>query len=136
MWQASESRRLRRIHRKEPTVLETYQIDELLDTTAVLVGKLCQLSETADKMNILSLAIQETCSALQPKQDEMAQNLERFRRLQEVLRTYVYPPSTRELIERMAPTPHPDSDSEMERSHYATYGNNTPNAGSTAPLQK
>lgn len=136
--QTSKSENNRRTHRKEPTVLETYQIDELLDTTAVLIGKLAQLSETADKMSTLSMAIQETCQVLKPKQDEMAQNLERFRRLQEVLRTYVYPPSTRELIEQAALDSESgaNSDAELQRSSYTSHGANAPTADCTAPLKR
>ena len=119
-------------------MLETYQIDELLDTTAVLIGKLAQLSETADRMSTLSLAIQETCQGLKPRHDDMAQNLERFRRLQEVLRTYVYPPSTRELVEQTASGSESGSNSEMEleRSPYNAHGAKAPNAECTAPLKR
>lgn len=118
-------------------MLETYQIDELLDTTAVLIGKLAQLSEAADKMSTLSLAIQETCQVLKPKHDEMAQNLERFRRLQEVLRTYVYHPSTRELIDQAALDSESPSNLEagVERSPYTARGANAPTADCTVPLK-
>jgi len=66
------------------------QIDELLDDTAMLLDTLSQLEAEAGKVKKLSQSIANLLENMKPKHDRVSVDLDRMRRLQDVLRYYVF----------------------------------------------
>ncbi len=71
-------------------VLNYSQIEDLLSDTALLLGKLSKLDHAVNKVKDVSHSLAQVCSDLQPKHNLVAQDVERLRRLQEVLQGFVF----------------------------------------------
>jgi hypothetical protein len=75
---------------RRQTLFSNSQLDELLDETSGLMDMILQLDQATKNMRTATEAIAQTCSGLKPKHSEMARELDRLRRLHEVLSSYVF----------------------------------------------
>lgn len=88
------------------------QLDDLLEETAGLMDKLSQLDQASRTIKNVTDAILQSCVELKPRHTEMARDLERLRRLHEVLKSYVF---TRPELDTLREPCHPSPD---VPSHY------------------
>lgn len=101
------------------------QFDELLGETATLLEDLAKLDQAAAEIKSLSSSVTDTYLRLKTRHDDMCRDLERLRRLEEVLQNYVFMQSALEKaqsemrtagLDNPQPLHHPHADARASAS--------------------